>query len=278
MNIAVLLTCHNRKEKTIACLTYLYQTTLPKPYALHVFLVDDGSTDGTAQAVQVNFPQVNVIQGNGNLFWNQGMRLAWKTASKKQDYDFYLWLNDDTILNRHAIIELLQCNKEAFSKDAKEAIICGACSNTKNEDTFSYGGRTDLGEVIPNGNLQQCTYINGNVVLVPKKTFITLGNLSKEYTHGIGDNDYGLRAIKAGYKCYTTKTYIATCPTNEDPQWANPDIPLKKRFALFYSSRGLNYKEYILFRKKFWGIKWISFAVKAYAKVLFPKMYKSLTN
>ena len=47
--IAVLLTCHNRKEKTVACLTELYNCTIPANYAFEVFLVDDGSTDGTAQ-------------------------------------------------------------------------------------------------------------------------------------------------------------------------------------------------------------------------------------
>ena len=84
--IAVLLTCHNRKDKTLLCLKALYdQEGLNSDYLIEVFLVDDASTDGTAAAIKDKFPLVNIIQGNGYLFWNQGMRLAWKTATKTKD-------------------------------------------------------------------------------------------------------------------------------------------------------------------------------------------------
>jgi GT2 family glycosyltransferase len=116
--LAVLLTCHNRREKTLAALTSLFAQTVLQPlsaqttaqsikqtYAqsnaqtrrpanmettfisaelsiprLTVFLVDDGCTDGTAAAVAAHFPHVQIIQGSGQLFWNRGMRLAWQSA------------------------------------------------------------------------------------------------------------------------------------------------------------------------------------------------------
>ena len=81
--IAVLLTCHNRSEKTTACLHSLFQCYLPSDFVLDVFLVDDGSTDGTAELVTEKFPKVIIIHGDGNLFWNRGMHLAWSYASKK---------------------------------------------------------------------------------------------------------------------------------------------------------------------------------------------------
>ena len=110
--IAVLLTCHNRKKKTLQCLNALnIQEGLEVDYNIEVFLVDDGSFDGTAEAIVACFPNVHIIQGNGNLYWNQGMRLAWDTAAKTKDYDFYLWLNDDTILDKDAIINLIDILK-----------------------------------------------------------------------------------------------------------------------------------------------------------------------
>ena len=42
--IAAILTCHNRKEKTLACLHSLFSIIS----TIDVFLVDDGSTDGTS--------------------------------------------------------------------------------------------------------------------------------------------------------------------------------------------------------------------------------------
>ena len=277
--IAVLLTCYNRREKTLNCLKSLFNCQLPENHTLVVYLVDDDSSDGTSKAVRNDFPKVNVISGNGNLFWNKGMRLAWETASQTNDYDFYLWLNDDTILDNNAIFQLLETYYELFNNHNKPALLCGACRTSDNISDFSYGGRIDAGTVIPNGQIQFCKYINGNAVLVPKEIFHLIGYLSPDYTHIMGDFDYGLRVLKKNFNCYTTKTYIATCPKNEGiPDWCNPQTPIKKRWELLYSPKGLNIREYIVFRKKFWGRKWIIYAIKAYLKTIYPNMYITIAK
>jgi GT2 family glycosyltransferase len=277
MIIAILLTCHNRKDKTISCLQALYQTNLPEGYQFDVFLVDDGSTDGTSQSVVESFPSVKLIQGTGELYWNQGMRLAWKTAVKSFDYDYYIWLNDDTIMNQMALVELLGSNKEILNETNKSSIIVASCKESEANEIFSYGGRTDSGPVVPSGELQECKYINGNLALIPKEIFHSIGYLANEYTHGMGDFDYGLRAMKKGYKNYTTKTFVATCPQNEGiPKWCNPKIKLRDRWKVFHTPLGLNIKEYNHFRQKFWGKKWMIFAIKAYLKMLVPNLYSKL--
>src|SRR5690606_8544988 len=151
-----------------------------------VFLVDDGSTDGTGEAVKDNYPQVKVIEGNGDLFWNQGMRLAWKTAAETKAFNFYFWLNDDTILDQFSFIQILKDFNEAQQKEKKPIIMVGACRAEKDSLQFSYGGRDNNGPIVPNGNIQICTYINGNAVLVPQKINSLIGNLSDDYTHGMG--------------------------------------------------------------------------------------------
>lgn len=84
-DVAVLLTCHNRKEKTLRCLKHLFaQESNAKKYFIEVFLVDDSSTDGTSEGVKDLFPNVNIIKGDGNLFWSRGMQLAWKIAIEKK--------------------------------------------------------------------------------------------------------------------------------------------------------------------------------------------------
>jgi len=72
-SIAVLMTCFNRKEKTVSCLDLLFRNQLPRGFKLKVYLVNDGCTDGTAEAVVDEFPNVTVIEGDGSLFWNGGM-------------------------------------------------------------------------------------------------------------------------------------------------------------------------------------------------------------
>ncbi len=276
--VAILLTCHNRKDLTLKCLSAFYRAKCPDCMTLEVFLVDDGSTDGTSDAINKNFPDVNIVPGTGNLFWNKGMRLAWESAVKMKAFDFYVWLNDDTIIDPDGLERLFNCYNH-IKANLGEGIVTAACRKEERSAEFSYGGRTENGSVIPNGEIQECKYINGNFVLIPKEVYNKVGMNSLDYTHGMGDFDYGLSAQKVGFKCCTTPHYIATCPPNEGtPAWSNPNTPIIKRFKLLYSPRGLNFKEYLVFRKKFWGWKWVVYAAKAYCKVMSPRLYSRLVK
>tara|TARA_B100000989_G_scaffold200473_1_gene151547 strand:- start:9702 stop:10472 length:771 start_codon:yes stop_codon:yes gene_type:complete len=241
------------------------------------FLVDDRSNDGTSVAVKNAFPFVKIISGNGSLYWNGGMRLAWKTAVLERKFDFYLWINDDVCLYSSALIDLLDSYSSAKKIDGKEAIIVGSFEERSKSKVFSYGGRTDSGPVFPNGKIQKCKYINGNFVLVAKKIFDVVGFLSNKYIHALGDFDYGLRASFSGYSCYISKNYVGTCTKNKElAKWCNPKFSFKQRAINFYEPTGLCFNEYIKYRKKFWPKSWFIYALKAYAKLIFPKLYNNL--
>ncbi len=70
--IAALLTCFNRKQKTLVCLEALFNQVLPADVDISAYLVDDASTDGTSDVVRQTYPQVKIFSGDGNLFWNGG--------------------------------------------------------------------------------------------------------------------------------------------------------------------------------------------------------------
>ena len=53
-----------------------------KKIALNVYLVDDGCTDGTPEAVSRYVPTSVIVRGTGNFIWNRGMRRAWQEALK----------------------------------------------------------------------------------------------------------------------------------------------------------------------------------------------------
>ena len=63
MQLAVLLTCFNRKATTLRCLEQLNKQNITA--SMDVFLCDDGSTDGTSDAIKKLFPQVYIIKGSG---------------------------------------------------------------------------------------------------------------------------------------------------------------------------------------------------------------------
>ena len=46
-----------------------------------IIFVDDGSTDGTAEAVARSFPETTILTGDGSLFWNRGMHVAFDLST-----------------------------------------------------------------------------------------------------------------------------------------------------------------------------------------------------
>ena len=278
-NIAVLITCHNRKLKTLECLTALYNATLPKNHTMNVFLVDDGCSDGTVLAINKRFPKVNIVKGTGHLYWNQGMRLAWQTAVNSKDYDYFLWLNNDTNIKSGALIEVFDCCNLNLKNKIKEAIVVGACMNSDSSKIFSYGLRKDKIKLVPNGLIQNGNMINGNFVLVSKSIFDKLGFLSDDFTHGMGDIDYGLRAIQYGFDVVTTRKFIGYCKLNESlPLWCNPKVKFAKRLQAFHSPLGININEYKILVKRFWPHRYFTTLSKIYLRLLFPRIYNALKN
>ncbi len=270
--IAVLMTCFNRVEKTLACLHNLAAETPSGDWSIRIFLVDDNSPDGTGNAVRSMFPEVTVIDGTGSLYWCGGMRMAWAVAANG-DFDYYLWLNDDTVLFDGALEKLL-ADYAAATASGCDGLITVACLNPAT-GKFTYGGKDASGRPVePDGTIRECRFINGNCVLVPRAVYRKIGGLSAHFTHGIGDFEYGLRAIRNGFRCWTTREYLASCSRNPPAAWSNPATPLVKRFKLLYGVRGLNLMEHIAFLRAYPEEKnWMLFFVKMNVKALFPGLY-----
>lgn len=272
-SIAVLLACHNRRDKTIQCLTALYlQVGLIESYTIEVFLVDDASTDGTAESIKINFPEVNIIQGNGNLFWNRGMHLAWKTAAATKDFDYYLWLNDDTFLEKIALQILLQ-EKYPLS------IVCGT-TKSRLEQKANYGGYAIKPRKLlaPNGDYQRSDYCNGNCVLIPKEVFYKLGNLDPIFHHALGDFDYSLRARKMGIDIHVAPDYIGTCESHDFvPKWQNSTISWRKRLKNLYTvSSGCCPSEFFVFEKRHNGLMVACcHYLTTHLRAIFPQLWKT---
>jgi GT2 family glycosyltransferase len=258
----------------MSCLQHLFAIRQD----VDVYLVDDQSSDGTTEAIAKLYPQITIIAGTGNLFWNRGMYLAWQHASKF-DYDFYVWLNDDVLLLPNSFDELFAC---ATLTDNK-AIISGLIS-TAEGTAIIYGG-TDKNKQLLSENLKlnAITHMNGNVVLVPKDVFNLLGNLDPFYHHDLGDVDYGLRALKKNIGVFTTRQVIATGDRNDMCRVRLNHSTIKKRFQQLYAPLGSNPRINFYFRKKHYGLLhamlyntnlfFINLLPDSFNKLLFGKKY-----
>ena len=265
MKIAVLLTCFNRKNKTLACLKSLFGI-IPN---CHVYLVDDKSTDGTSEAIKQTFPQVKIIRGDGNLFWSRGMYTAWKEAVKGC-YDFYLWLNDDVELYPFFLQELMVC----MSYGKNKCIVSGLIEDFE-KTKILYGGSDKNKKLIqPNKDPQEITFMNGNVVLVPAYVVNKIGIIDPVFHHDLGDVDYGLTAIENHIKVYSTREPIAFGYSNHFCRVRKWNATLKQRFEKLYSPLGSPPSINFYFRRKHFGlIKAIEFIVYLYVINLLPDFF-----
>lgn len=268
--LAVLITVYNRRIKTIECLTNLYAQKLQRYIGFDVFLVDDGCTDGTVQAVREQFPQVHVISADGSLYWNRGMHRAWDVAAKHKSYDYFLWLNDDTMLLPNSLDVMITLS----TNYCDNAIVVGATKSSK-EEKLTYGGR--VGGRIPmcDGMPHEVEYFNGNIVLVPQTVFSSLGNLDYYYAHSKGDYDYGIRARKKGIKMYQCGDVLGICDEHEHiDQWCDPDVPFSKRWKFMHMPNGMPPHEIFHLEKQNSVLKAVFHFVTVYIRCFFPQLWR----
>lgn len=279
-HIAVLLTCHNRKDKTLDCLTSLYAAELPEGYYLEVYLVDDGCSDGTADAVTAKFRSVNIITGSGQLYWAGGMRLAWKTAMRIKKYDAYLLINDDVILNTCFLQHITETEKFALQYTSMRGIYTGA-TKEKNSEKITYGGaviksnhfklKTELLE--PAANPQMCDLANANILWVSKEVVEKIGLFDPGFTHGIADYDYSLRARKNKIPVLLATHICGVCDDDHGENWKSRDVPLRERIAYMKSPTGLAYKEYLYYIRKHFPLYLPYSFTSLWLKVWFPSLW-----
>lgn len=231
------------------CLTRLFNIRND----VDVFCVDDNSTDGTAQMIASEFPQVTLIAGDGNLFWCRGMRLAWETARKKNNYAFYFWLNDDLELYDNAFDELLECSR----LENHRCIITGLVEE-KSSHTVIYGGSDASKRLISaNGQLNEVTFLNGNFVIVPRFVFDKIGFFDRRFHHDLGDVDYGLSAREQGLCVYTSRCYIGCTDVKLKSKHLRirmDNVDVIKRFKRLYSPLGSNPFITFYFKRKHQGL------------------------
>lgn len=277
---AVLLACHNRKNKTLACLSSFFEADLPDGHRFDIFLADDGSSDGTGQAVLENFPAVNLVHGDGNLFWAGGMRLAWSTALNHGDYDSFLLLNDDVVLKKDFIKNLMSAEQCAVEQSGRKGIYSGATSDQRNGKT-TYGSskirinhfimKSDL--LAPGKEPQACEITNANILWVDKNVVDKIGILDERFTHGIADYDYSLRACRNGFPVYLAPNVCGTCSYDHGNNWKPASVSLKKRIDYLKSPKGLAYSEYLYYVRRHFPMSLPYSFVMLWMKTLFPSLW-----
>src|SRR5688500_2404494 len=97
IRVAVVAPVHNRKAITLQCLKSLYRSNT-NGIELDVVIVDDGSTDGTGDAIREQYPSVDVVEGDGNLWFTEGTNVGVRKALEREP-KYVLLINDDQVFD-----------------------------------------------------------------------------------------------------------------------------------------------------------------------------------
>ena len=277
------MTCYNRREKTLRCLSTLQEGWEKAGNGLlpSIFLTDDGCTDGTADAIREHgftFP-IHILPGTGNLFWNGGMINSWKAAIAEGNFDGYLWLNDDTYSLPEFWEDLKAADTHCMETYGKHGIYVGS---TKDQETgaFTYGGFNYISKVTlldqllpPDGTFQSCQAAHGNITYVSKEVVDKMGIFCEKYWHGGTDHDYTYLAYKAGVPVLVLPRYSAVCENDHLGKTRQHTIlPLKERIRQFWAPNGYNMHNTLLFSRRCFPWRTPFVFLSGVIKLLFPKL------
>lgn len=287
MQIAVLLTCFNRKEKTLTSLKHLEQAVhhVKGEIKISIYLTDDGSTDGTGDAVLEHYPETIVLNGNGQLYWAGGMRNSWNAALSEK-YDFYFLLNDDTNVYPNLFKDFKKTNDYCKEKYNQQGIYIGSTID-KDSKLISYGGHVFVNrflgtakKLIPNGKSpQECELGNANIKFVHKTVVDKIGILHKSYVHSLADFDYTLTAKKNGIPVLVMPNYLGDCvDDHKNPYDTFHELSIGKRKNLMDSPLGLDFKSNLQYMKRNFPLRLPMVYLAYWFKIFFPKTYAKRFN
>jgi GT2 family glycosyltransferase len=238
--IGIVIPVHNRKKFTEACLVSLREQTTKATY---IIIVDDGSTDGTSEMIRQQFPEVIVLQGNGQLFWtaavNLGIRLALSFS-----VDYVMTLNNDTVASPDFI--------EKMMAKAKPDILLGALDIDSDTRKPYYGGeifnwrtgssRYLLDELKPEEQkgLHEVSLFPGRGLLIPRAVFDRIGLFEeKRLPHYLADYDFTQLARKSGFKVFCNyDALLYTYPSEGGDHKIRNKKSLTAYFNHLFSIRG----------------------------------------
>ena len=209
--IAIVIPVHNRRETTLECIRSLNRIKDTNTYNATIIVVDDGSTDGTAEAIRgLGYDDLVILHGDGNLWWTGGINRGISYALDSGKFDYVLIMNDDN----------------SFDDDFIQHLLCSAVKNDRalfgsitlfanDRQVIWKAGMTCTGKPYPLlvDNFHRTKYsidllselievdaISGRSLLMPITVFDEIGLFDNDrFPHGFADHDFCYRAKEVGF-------------------------------------------------------------------------------
>ena len=182
-----------------------------------VIVVDNGSTDGTADWIKEHHPEISLTRNQANLGFTRGNNQAMEMAKG----DFILLLNPDTFLTEDCFgpqLDFLRENPDVGITIPKVLNADGSFQQQSRRGDARpvevFGYFLKLGKLFPqnkalNGYLQswlpedevaEVKAVSGSCMFIKREVYEKIGGLNERFFAYQEDSDYCLRARQAGCK------------------------------------------------------------------------------
>jgi GT2 family glycosyltransferase len=220
LRVEIVTPVHNRKALTLQCLRSLSKIN-GVGLTIHTIILDDGSTDGTAEEISRLFPEVEIIRGDGNLWYAGGTNLGIERALKNHP-DYILAINDDTIFHESFLQRLIKCSE----RNPKSIIGALLLLWDRPHAVFQVGARWDTwyGGWRHSSNYTAWTvpqeafeveHIVGNCVLYPVAAILQNGLMNhSKLPHLTADIEYTIRMRRSGWRLLIEPSAYVWCQPN----------------------------------------------------------------
>jgi GT2 family glycosyltransferase len=193
----ILLPVHNRKATTRRIIACFQQQTF-KEYRL--ILIDDGSTDGTADIVQEMIPSVTILRGRGDWWWGGALHQGykWLAAQSLTASDMVVLMNDDSVFDS-AYFE----TAVSILNQQRHTLLVSCAFNEKDGRVFDGGVHANWKHwkfsVEHDPSLINCASTRGLFLWADE--FISLGGFyPRLLPHYGSDYEFTIRAYNKGFK------------------------------------------------------------------------------
>ena len=191
--IYIIIPVYNRKKITLACLKNLKTNGDLQKY--HVIIVDDGSSDRTAEEVAENYPEVTILKGDGNLWWTGAIALG-MTYAYNQGATHFIWLNDDCLTELNTLELLVD-----FIQKHPNSIVGAACYEAESGLLVETGFKGKIRVKALENEVMDVDGLSGYCVAMSANVFKKIGAPDADkFRQYAGDGMYTLKATRAGFK------------------------------------------------------------------------------
>ena len=205
MKISIIIPVHNRKVCIQSILSQIYDQAVQGGYLKNIFLivVDDGSTDGTKELIECNFPTVQILEGDGSLWWTGAIVKGMEYATVNLNTDYVVWMNDDISITDDLLSNLLSI---CTSSNYKETIVGGIVRDKTYSDWIVYSGLRCGKPIRHINDFSSSTELDvdtlaGNIVVIPKAVIDKIGMPdANKFPHHGGDYEFIRLAKENGFR------------------------------------------------------------------------------